>query len=266
MTPSQCPVNRGTARVPAPPGGGAGMRCPVVRDGAGRLIPYVTLLKGEGSVALGGLVAGPGGRGVVYRDEVPEDRDRRGALWVRNAPPSDGRSIPLFRKVHPRRAVEAMLDLRCQVCLGPPDRNRQGTLFFAEPDPSRPRRHWPDTEYTHHPPTCLPCAREALAVCSFVQRAPALRVRNPRPWGVDGLAYTVDASGTPRVRRDVDRCSYDDLRLLPWMLALQPIARLSRCTVTDLRTELTAAGLEPPEPRTPRSVAKPSVGTRPPAT
>ncbi|MDI5962773.1 hypothetical protein [Streptantibioticus silvisoli] len=49
-----------------------------------------------------------------------------------------------------------------------------------------------------------------------------------------------------RIRRNIRCCAYDR-KLLPWMLALQPVARLRRCTVVDIHTELAATGLEPPE-------------------
>lgn len=240
MTTSLCP-----AAVSLEPGAEASA-CPVGR-GSSRFIPYITPLKGERPLSQEDIVVKPDGLGLVFRDETPEDRDRRGALWVRTAPPAPGRVIPMFRQVHPRRAGAAMLDMRCQGCNGDPDRNRQGTLFFVKPDPARRNLSWPDTEFTHHPPACLPCAYEAMLVCSFVQEAPALRVRNPRPWGVDGIGYRRGADGRPEFVREVDRCAYEDLKLLPWMVAIQPVARLSRCTVVDIRAELATAGLEVPQ-------------------
>jgi hypothetical protein len=217
------------------------------RNETGRFIPYVTPLKSERPVPMSDLVPRPDGPGVTYRDETPEDRDRHGALWVRLTAPAGGRAIPVFRQVHPRRAAETALDMRCQGCFGEPDRSRQGILFFLKPDPRRRNLHWPETEYTHHPPVCLPCAHRAMLDCPFVREAPALRVRNPRPWGVDGLGYAIDDRGQLRELCDMDRCSYDDLKLLPWMLALQPIIRLSRCTAVDIHAELAAAGLDLPE-------------------
>ncbi len=100
--------------------------------------------------------------------------------------------------------------------------------------------------YTCHPPVCLPCAQQAMLACPFVLDAPALRARQARPWGIDGFDFCPDADGTPRLDEEVDRCGYADLKLLPWMVAIQPIARLSRCTVVDIRSELAAAGLEVP--------------------
>ena len=197
--------------------------------GEGRFVPHITPFKGQKPVPMRNLVPRPDGRGVAYQDEVSEDRDRNGVLWMRLTPPDEGRPIPLFRRIHPRRTAEAALDLRCQGCAGEPDRNRQGILFFARPDPRRRNLNWPETEYTHHPPVCLPCVQVALRTCSFVRRAPALRVRNPRPWGVDGVTFTADGNGHLSVLREEHRCSYDDLKPLPWTLALQPIIQLRRC-------------------------------------
>ncbi len=218
------------------------------KEDSGRFIPYITPLKGEKATAARDVVLRLDGLGVTYRDETTADRDRRGALWVRTTAPPPGRRIPIFRKIHPRRASEAMLDMRCQGCFGEPDRNNKGVLFFVKPDPKRRNLYWPETEYTQHPPVCLPCVQHALRQCPFVREAPALRVRHPKPWGVEAFLHTIDNHGSLRVRSDIDRCSYDDLQLLPWALAIQPIARLSRCTVVDIHTELTAAGLETPEP------------------
>lgn len=253
MTINQCPVsepNRSATPMPAPDCRGQSA-CPATREEAGRFIPYITPLKGETPSGLD-VILRADGLGVTYADgERDGERDARGALWARTAPPSEGRPIPFFRKVHPQRAGRAMLDMRCQGCLGKPDRNSKGVLFFVKPDSkSRSLRYWPQTEYTHHPPVCLPCAREAMRVCSFVQEAPAQRVQNPRPWGVDCLAFAPDGRGGVRPLRDITRCSYDDLKLLPWTMAIQPIARLSRCTVvSDIRAELIAAGLELSERR-----------------
>ena len=234
--------------IPEGPDGRDQSACPVTQERHRRFIPFITPLKGEKPVSMDEVIVRPDGLGVTFLGgEAAGDRDPRGALWARTAPPSAGRPVPLFRQVHPRRAAAAMRDMRCQGCFGAPDRNGKGILFFVKPNPGRRNLHWPETEYTHHPPVCLPCAHKAMRHCSFVQKAPALRVRNPRPWGVDGLAYALDERGTLRVLRDVDRCSYDHLKLLPWMLALQPIARLSRCTVVDIHAELASVGLGLPE-------------------
>ncbi len=251
MTISQCPVGASSRDVTATltPEGRDQLACPATRDDVGRFVPYVTPLKGEKSVSLDDVVIRADGLGLTYSEGEGEgDRDPRGALWVRTEPPAGGRPIPLFRSVHPQRAGRAMLAMRCQGCFGEPDRTSKGVLFFVKPDPrARDLRYWPQTEYTHHPPVCLPYAHKAMIRCSFVQEAPALRVRNPRPWGVDCFAFAPDDRGGLRELRDVNRCSYDDLKLLPWTLAVQPIARLSRCTVVDINAELAAAGLEPPE-------------------
>jgi hypothetical protein len=245
----QCPVGspERDAVAKSTPDGPAESACPVSKPESGRFIPYITPFKGEKTVPVRDVVARPDGLGVMYPDETPQDRDHRGALWVRSTAPAPGRQIPIFRKVHPRRAGAVMLEMRCQGCFGEPDRNRQGLLFFMKPNPKRRNLHWPDVEYTQHPPVCLPCVQHAMRWCPFVREATALRVRKPRPWGVDAFIHAFDDHGTLRVRGDIDRCSYDDLKLLPWALALQPIARLSRCTVVDIYAEMAAAGLEVPE-------------------
>lgn len=144
-----------------------------------------------------------------------------------------------------------MLGMLCQVCFKEPSRTHMGTLFIMMPAKGRDMRFWPDTEYTNHPPICLPCAQQALAHCRFVRAAKAIRVKNPQPWGVSGIAYYRGQGGRLCVDPVVDRCAYSDLRLAPWMLATQPVARLSRCTKVDLINELTTAGLETPESTAP---------------
>lgn len=252
MTTTSCPV-RLAARAPAPAmttDEHAQSPCQVARDEHSRFIPFVTPLKGEKPFPATKVILRPDGLGVGYEDENSDDRDPHDALWVRVSSPADGRPIPVFRGVSPRRARESMLGMRCQGCNGAPSRTAAGTLFFDQPDPRRDTRYWPETEYTVHPPVCLPCTQKALIRCPFVQTVPALRVKNPRPWGVFGVAYRLDENGTLRGDPNIDRCSYDDLKQLPWMLATQPIARLSRCTLVDVRKELQAAGLAvPPRPR-----------------
>ena len=240
MTATECPV-AGTPSTEPP----ASSSCPVNRASS-RFIPYITPLKGEAPITPK-VVLREDGLGVRFPDETPNDRDRHDALWLRTGEPSPGRVIPRFKQVHPRRAGEVMLDMRCQGCNGEPNRTRDGVLFFTKPEVRhRPQRNWPDVVFTCHPPVCLPCAHQAMLACPFVLDAPALRARQARPWGIDGFCYRPDADGTPRLDEEVDRCWYEDLKLLPWMVAIQPIARLSRCTLVDIRAELAAAGLEVP--------------------
>ena len=248
MTTSLCPVsvNSTTHEAVSAANVSEALACPATPED-GRFIPHITPLKSEVLLPFDDIVLRPDRLGVMRRHGDSEHRDRRGALWVATAPPTPGRAIPLFKKVHPRRAGEAMLDMRCQGCNGDPDRNKQGMLFFVKPDTSRRHnQNWPDVEYTHHPPVCLPCTYEAMQVCKFVKEAPALRVRQARPWGIDCVAYKLGTDGDIQFDREVERCAYDDLKLLPWTVAIQPVARLSRCTVVDIRTELAAAGLEVP--------------------
>lgn len=241
---SECAAASSVDTTVAAPDAADAPVCPVARESS-RFIPYITPLKGEGPVTPK-VVLRPDGLGVMFPDETADDRDRRGALWLRTGAPSPGRVIPMFRKVHPRRAGEVMLDMRCQGCNGEPHRTREGILFFSKPETRRRNLNWPDVVYTCHPPVCLPCAQQAMFACPFVLEAPALRVRQARPWGIDGFYFRPDANGTPRLDEGVDRCAYEDLKLLPWMVAIQPIARLSRCTVVDIRAELAAAGLNVP--------------------
>lgn len=250
MTLSDCPVNLDDAFTGADQSAGCPHGQPAAESMAtkrGRPIPHITPLKGEEILPWSSLIIRPDGRGIGYRHELPDDRDKFGVLWQRLTPRPTSRPIPLFNQVHPARARDAMLQMRCQVCLKDPSRTRAGTLFIIQPEKGRDMRFWPDTEYTIHPPTCLPCTQQALIHCPFVRDAKALRVKNPRPWGVFGTEYYRDEDGRLRWGRDVDRCSYDDLRLSPWVLAAQPVARLSRCTQVDLRVELLSAGLELPE-------------------
>ncbi|MDI5974047.1 hypothetical protein POF50_032680 [Streptomyces sp. SL13] len=258
MTTTECPVASIPSAEPA-----AASSCPAGRESS-RFIPYITLRKGEeGHVPK--VVVRPDGLGVMFPDETAADRDRRGALWLRTGEVSPGRVIPRFAKVHPRRAGEVMLDMRCQGCNGEPDRTRDGFLFFTKPEKRRRNLNWPDVVYTCHPPICLPCVQQALLACPYVLDAPALRARQARPWGVDGFYYRPDADGVPRLDESIEHCAYEDLKLLPWMVAIQPIVRLSRCTlVKDIRAELAAAGLEVPaaEAKTSMGSVGPSASSR----
>lgn len=254
MSSTSCPVDP-AERTPVP-GAATRQECPVGPPEAGRFIPYVTPLKGETPASLKDLIVLPDELGIGRVDETPDDRDVHGALWIRASQPAPGRPIPLFRQVHARRSRDVMLDMRCQGCNGDPSRTAAGTLFFMQPDERRVSRFWPETEYTLHPPICLPCTHQAMLRCPFVQSAPALRVRNPQPWGVYGIGFRPHRLlGGLREDRGVDRCAYSDLKNLPWMLALQPVARLRRCTVVDVRAELAAEGLELPVAGQPNGVA-----------
>lgn len=249
MTPSHCPVNPDDTSTGADQSADCPHAQPTAESTAtkrGRPIPHVTPLKGEEPDPRSSLIIRPDGQGIGYHHELPDDRDPFGVLWVRTSPPRAGRPIALFRQVHPARSRDAMLGMLCQVCFKEASRTRAGVLFILKPDKGRDMRFWPDTEYTIHPPTCLPCTQQALIHCPFMRDAKALRAKNPQPWGVFGTKYYRDEDGRLRTGPKIDRCLYNDLRLSPWVLASQPVARLSRCTQVDLRAELLSAGLELP--------------------
>jgi hypothetical protein len=212
---------------------------------AGPPVPYVTPRTGEDLVPRSWFTARPGGLGVAYRHERPDDRDKYGVLWWRTAPP-DTRARAQFRLVNPYRQRDTMLGLRCQVCTGEPSRTSRGTLFLHKRTPNADKRWWPNGERTLHPPVCLPCVQKALEYCPFAPEATAIRVKKPRVWGVFGTAFVPDLSGALRPLPQDAECRYGDVKHRRWVVAQQAILELDRCTIVDLRDELAAAGLEPP--------------------
>ena len=191
MSASRCPLARASlsaaVAVPAPEGVGTLARSAVGESG--RFIPYITQLKGEDTLSLDNV--GCGLMGGVWTSRTGRRRTVTGAVrcgCVTRRRSRDGRSRCSGRCTRGGRGGDARHALP-GLQRRPRPQPAGHPVLRRPPDPSRRNRNWPDVEYTHHPPVCLPCAHQAMLACPFVQHAPALRVRNPRPWGIDGIAY-----------------------------------------------------------------------------
>ena len=185
----------------------------------------------------------PGGTGVGYQQEQPEDRDRFGVLWWRTTPPDD-RARPQFGNIDGFRQRDAMFGMLCQVCGGQSSRTSRGTLFFHRQTPDSDPRWWPNSERTLHPPVCLPCARAAMKYCRYVGTATAIRVKKPHLWGILGTTFAPDSPSGVHPTAHGAQCRYDNVKHRRWIVAQQAIVELDRATVVNLHDELAAAGLD----------------------
>lgn len=216
------------------------------------VIPYITRRCGEvGDLALM-LGVLPRLKGLRYLDEGPGDRDHRGVLWARCSQLlEDGMPVgtPEFGEVHPSRQRDAMMRLRCQVCMESASKTSLGYLFLA----ARPNGHkmepgWPEGVLTAQPPLCLEHARVAIEECHHLVAAGhvAIRAKRPRFYGVLGTPYRFGAAGVVPAQVDGQdeevTLPYGHVRA-PWVLASQLVRRLCDVTVVDLNSEAEAAGL-----------------------
>ena len=86
-----------------------------------------------------------------------------------------------------------------------------------------------------HPPLCVPCARLSVQLCPHLgEGAVAVRVADPRPWGVYGALHVPDRRGDGLVRmRGGVMVGYHD-PAAAWVLAAQAVRLLRGCTVVNL--------------------------------
>ncbi|MEX2984278.1 hypothetical protein [Streptomyces sp. C36] len=156
------------------------------------VVPYVTLWDSErpGLVSDLTLEVFPRPR-LGYKGPAKRaDRDERGVLVARVSS-SPGKGRPIYSEMHPRRQYECARGLKCQVCREPASHNEDGWLFLdwrTDQDP----KTWPERSLTAMPPLCEPHARASIEQCPHIGTSPtfaALRVRDPRPWGVAGALY-----------------------------------------------------------------------------
>ncbi|MEY9848299.1 hypothetical protein ABH940_005400 [Streptacidiphilus sp. BW17] len=198
-------------------------------------VPYITAWSREVELAPKLLVLP--GDGFTFEGAVRGDRDAGGALYRRQAIISSGdRGVPDLGKVHSRRQRRCMTRLLCQVCAGPPSVTSEGVLFLDQNRRSD-WKGWPETLGTVHPPLCLPCAEVSVQRCPHLRRSStAIRVRDPQPWGVFGMQYTLDPDNSLQPDKPVE-LEYGDPRL-GWTIASQMIMRLIGCTIVDLEAEL----------------------------
>ncbi|NUS17020.1 MAG: hypothetical protein HOY69_37435 [Streptomyces sp.] len=221
---------------------------------SGPLLHYVTEREGEEPVALTDLrvrhdrAGNPAG--VQWRDPEPRDWDAQGVLWVRTSQNLDwqGRlwGKPQFARMHPARQREAMQDLRCSVCVGPPSRTAAGYLFLLEPEDAPL-----EGGLTIQPPLCLPHARYGTDHCSHLRAGWTLvRSRVPRLYGVLGGIARLRPDGSLDVEERPTGPNGRDLvipytarDITPWVIASQLLRRLTHVTEVRLEEELAAAGL-----------------------
>ncbi len=216
------------------------------------VIPYITRRRGEvGDLALM-LGVLPRLTGLRYLDEGPGDRDHRGVLWARCSQLlEDGMPVgtPEFGEVHPARQRDAMMRLRCQVCLESASKTSLGYLFLAaRPSDHRMEPGWPEGALTAQPPLCLEHARVAIEECHHLVAGGhvAIRAKRPRLHGVIGTAYRFGTGGVVPAKVDGETeevtLPYGHVRA-PWVLASQLVRRLCDVSVVDLNNEAEAAGL-----------------------
>ncbi|WP_328911757.1 MULTISPECIES: hypothetical protein [unclassified Streptomyces] len=190
-------------------------------------VPYIARWSGERDAPMP-VVMRKGGRGIGYADERSLDRDGGGVLWSRT-PSQPGRGTPEFGKVHSLRQRIAMAGLRCQICGGPADRNRDGVLWLVDAAPGELSH---GAEYTSHPPVCRPCAHRSVHACPHLRtNVTALRVRDFAASGVNGVLYH-PARPVP-VAAEANRFDLRDPRIT-WVRAYQTITTLRDFTVIDL--------------------------------
>ena len=182
-------------------------------ESAGRMrrpdvVPYIATWKAEQRTGL--PVLDTFGRGIAFADEEAEDRD----------------------PVHARRQRWVMENLLCQVCAGPASRTDEGWLWLLHDDRGVEPRGWPEQVAATHPPVCVPCARVSVRLCPHLSEgAVAVRVRNPRLWGVYGVLHAPSRRGLARTAGVM--VGYHD-PLARWVLAAQMVRLLRGCTAVEL--------------------------------
>lgn len=213
------------------------------------VIPYITAREGEEGELESKFGVLPNMKGLRYLDETPEDRDERGVLWARCSQSlldGDPTGKPRWSEVHPLRQRETMSRLRCQVCRGPASRTKKGFLFLASPLPNGSSEpSWPEGLLTVQPPVCLNHAGLSVRECAHLGRAGhvAVRVRQPRPYGVFGSYYALTpGKGLIALPHDDEgrALRYGD-PLAGWYLASQLVCKLRGVSIVDLQAELADA-------------------------
>lgn len=213
------------------------------------VIPYITSRRGEVGDLASMLGVLPRFKGLRYLDEGPGDRDHRDVLWARCSQLlKDGvpTGIPEFGEVHPARQRDAMMRLRCQVCMQPASKTSLGYLFLETwPGDREMGPGWPEGALTAQPPLCLDDARVAIKECHHLAGVGhvALRAKLPRLHGVIGTPYRFGVDGVLPAQIDGEgeevTLPYGHVRA-PWFLASQLVRRLCDVTTVDLDSEAEA--------------------------
>jgi len=205
---------------------------------AGSIVPYITGREGEEADSLLSLCFRRGEDGqqrLSYIDEEPSDRDLRGVLWGRVSQSIGSDRLPtgkpLWKLVHPSRQREAMLLLRCQICIGQA-RTGAGTLFLETAHPTGPS----GPVKTAQPPVCIEHAQLAAERCQHLVReghVALMATRSPL-YGVIGTPYQYGSTGVEALPGNDTPIPYRDPRLR-WFLASQLVRELREYEVVDLR-------------------------------
>ncbi|MEE1938580.1 hypothetical protein V1L54_03995 [Streptomyces sp. TRM 70361] len=98
----------------------------------------------------------------------------------------------------------------------------------ARPDPARCSPGWPEGALSTKPPLCRPCAALAVRHCPHLADPVAIRVREPRAWGVFGGLVAPAPDGRP-TSASGDGHLLHGHRAAPWFLASQLVLELTRC-------------------------------------
>ncbi|MDQ0601987.1 hypothetical protein QF037_006332 [Streptomyces canus] len=204
---------------------------------ASRLVPYITAREGEEADSFLALRASFGADGrsrLSYWDESRDDRDVRGTLWARTSQSigRDGMPVgsPRWRLVHPARQRHTMMNLLCQVCVGP-TKTPDGYLFLESGTVPGPGV----TVRTAQPPVCLKHAHAAAKLCPNLVRHGhvALMVQSAPLYGVIGTPYQWSSDGVQTLAGDDIPLPYGSPNLR-WFLASQLVRTLRAFTVIDL--------------------------------
>jgi hypothetical protein len=208
------------------------------------MVPHIAAWTEEESDV--GVILGPFGQGIAYPNEQADDRDRYGVLHQR-IPSNPGRGRPEYQRVHARRQREVMNGLLCQGCNGPSSQTELGWLWLLHDDRASEPASWPENVGATHPPVCVPCALKATQQCPHLfESYIAVRVADPRPWGVYGNVYAPPRPGrapAPEFRHGA-LVPYTDL-MIGWVLAAQTVRLLRDCTLVALDDATATPGAAP---------------------
>jgi len=206
--------------------------------GGDRIVaPYVTARSVEQDLQCS-LVVRPGGLGVGYANELPDDRDDRGVLW-RKVAERHGEGRPEFARVHPARQRRAMTRLLCQVCGGSADRSGDGVLWLMR-DHREDWPRWPEGMASVEPPVCAGCVAISVRRCPALQRgAVAVRVRDFAVAGVRGTLYRPGSFAPVPV--GWANLAYGDPGI-HWMVAVALIRELRGCSFVSFEELCDAVG------------------------
>ncbi|MFD0371116.1 hypothetical protein [Streptomyces sp. NPDC127114] len=181
------------------------------------------------------------GFGIGFADAVldAQARDSWQVLW-RLWTLGRSKGEPDFKAVHPLRQRRAARDMLCQMCGGPAQDEKRGTLFVLGSDADSGLGAIRQGEITSEPPLHPECAVEAVTRCPHLRKGyVAARVEWPVPWGVRGTVYDLTELW-PQPRREQENVGYgSDARR--FVLADRILIELHGCRTVDLDEEVRRA-------------------------